>query len=158
LAENTRILKIFLKDEENDEDKVYPFIIDKIVDKRDSHYAIYRDITCSGLAFSELGKVGYKLELTSETFEIELNKLIDSNPNEAANLLPTLDYWLDKVFPNKKDANGKIIKWLTPWCYEVRMDWSYYSTANNLPNTTGRLPNKMYDDSYVTSWKLQQTV
>ena len=56
-----------------------------------------------------------------------------------------MDYWLDKVFPNEKDANGKIIKWLTPWCYEIRMDWSHHSALN-------RSSNKMYEDSYVASW------
>ena len=56
-----------------------------------------------------------------------------------------MNYWLDKVFPNEKDADGKIIKWLTPWCYEIRMDWSHHSA-------TDRFSNKMYEDSYVSSW------
>ena len=38
------------------ETKVYSFIIDKIVDKRDSHFSVYKEITASGLAFAELGK------------------------------------------------------------------------------------------------------
>jgi hypothetical protein len=138
---------VFLKDKE--ENKVYPFIVDKIIDKRDSHFSIYKEITCNGLAFAELGKTGYKLELTKEIVELELEK----NPE----LLPTIDYWLDKVFPNEKltndagelilDKNGNpiISKWLTPWCYEIRMDWSHYSAAN-------RFSNKMYEDSYVSSW------
>ena len=64
LAENTRILKVFVKVE--NKVNVYPFIIDQIVDKRDEHFAVYKEVTGSGLAFSELGKVGYKLELTEE--------------------------------------------------------------------------------------------
>ena len=141
MAENTRILKVFIKDEENKEDKIYPFIVDKITDKRDSHFTVYREIECSGLAFAELGKVGYKLELNSYTVESE---------NEADNtILPTINYWLDKVFPNVKDKNGNIIKWLTPWCYEIRMDWSHYSVERD--------PTKMYDDPYVTSWSIETT-
>ena len=61
-----------------------------------------------------------------------------------------MDYWLDKVFPNEKDADGKIIKWLTPWCYEIRMDWSHHSALN-------RSSNKMYEDSYVASWGIDAT-
>ena len=61
-----------------------------------------------------------------------------------------MDYWLDKVFPNEKDANGKIVKWLTPWCYEIRMDWSHHSALN-------RSSNKMYEDSYVASWGVDAT-
>lgn len=131
---------MFLKDKE--ENKVYPFIVDKIIDKRDSHFSIYKEITCSGLAFAELGKTGYKLELTKEIVELELEK----NPE----LLPTIDYWLDKVFPNEKDADGNIVKWLTPWCYEIRMDWSHHSAAD-------RFSNKMYEDSYVSSWGIDTT-
>ena len=143
MAENTRILKVFLKDELSGKDKIYPFIVDKITDKRDSHFSIYRDIECSGLAFAELGKTGYKLELNSYTIESEYEK--DNT------ILPTLDYWLDKVFPNEKDREGNVIKWLTPWCYEIRMDWSHHSEKNH------RASNKMYEDSYTTSWGLSTT-
>jgi hypothetical protein len=154
LAENTRVLKVFLKDEENGEDKIYPFIIDKITDKRDSHFSVYKEIECSGLAFAELGKTGYKLELTSDIVYLEL----EENPD----LVPIMNYWLDKVFPNKKltndagelilDENGDPIvsEWLTPWCYEICMDWSHHSIE-------GRKSNKMYEDSYVTSWGVLTT-
>ena len=141
LAENTRILKIFLKEDDSNENVVYPFIIDKIVDKRDSHFSVYKEIECSGLAFAELGKTGYKIELNSYTIENDFEK----DPT----VIPTLNYWLDKVFPNKKDETGKIIQWLTPWCYELRMDWSAYSES-------GRASNKMYEDSYITSWKISE--
>ena len=67
MAENTRILKVFLKNGE--EDKIYPFIVDKITDKRDSHFSVYREVEASGMAFAELGKTGYKLELNSHTIE-----------------------------------------------------------------------------------------
>jgi hypothetical protein len=149
LAENTRVLKVFLKDEENGENKVYPFIVDKITDKRDSHFSIYKEVECTGLAFAELGKTGYKLELNSYTIETDYEK--DNT------VIPTLQYWLDKVFPNRKltnavgdlildeEGNPIIAEWLTPWCYEIRMDWSHHSAA-------GRKPNKMYEDSYVSSW------
>lgn len=136
LAENTRILKVFVQND--GAIKVYPLIIDKIEDKRDSHFAVYKDITASSLAFAELGKVGFKLELNPK---LELEK--------DANFKPTINYWLDKVFPNVKDQNGKIIKWLTPWCYELRMDWTNYVDAEE------REPNKIYEDAYVSAWNIQ---
>lgn len=92
------------------------------------------------MAFAELGKQGYKIELNSFTAESDLKKNKDT--------VTTINYWLDKVFPNEKDANGNIIKWLTPWCYEIRMDWSHYTAAN-------RASNKIYEDSYVSSWELK---
>ena len=121
--------------------KVYPFIIDKITDRRDSHFSIYKDIEASGMAFAELGKQGYKLELNSHTLETDYEK----DPETVA----TVDYWLDKVFPNERDAAGNVIKWLTPWSYEIRMDWSHYSAKD-------RLSSKVYEDPYIGSWTLDE--
>ena len=98
---------------EEGETKVYPFIVDKIIDKRDSHFSVYKEITASGLAFAELGKVGLRLELNKDVVEADYKK--------DRNTVATLDYWLDKVFP--RDESGH---WLTPWSYEIRMDWRGY--------------------------------
>ena len=138
LAENTRILKVFLKTDHGL--KIYPFIIDKIEDKRDSHFNVYKKISASGLAFAELGKQGYKLELNSFILESDYEK---DNTTVA-----TIDYWLNKVFPNIRDETGKVIKWLTPWCYEIKMDWRDYTAAD-------RATNKIYEDSYIDSWALK---
>ena len=139
LAENTRILKVFIQI--GDTTKVFPFIIDKIADKKDENFSVYKEITCNGLAFAELGKIGYKLELNS--FVLEQDYLKDPTT------VPTLSYWLDKVFPNVKDEKGNIIEWLTPWCYEIRMDWSYYADLS-------REKNKVYEESYISAWEEQE--
>lgn len=136
LAENTRVLKVFLKSGE--ETKVYPFIVDKITDKRDSHFSVYKSITASGLAFAELGKQGYKLELNSHTLETDYE--------EDNTVVATINYWLDKVFPNERDASGNVVKWLSPWCYEVKTDWRQYTTGAD------RATNKIYEDPYISSW------
>lgn len=134
LAENTRILKAFVRFD--DKIKIYPFIIDKIVDSRDDNFSVYKQVSANGLAFAELGKVGYKLELTQDTLELEVEK--DNT------IVPTIDYWLDKVFPSEKDANGKVKRWLTPWCYEVRTE--YYESD--------RIAGKVYDEEYVNNWNV----
>lgn len=134
LAENTRILKAFVRFD--DKVKIYPFIIDKIVDSRDDNFSVYKQVSANGLAFAELGKVGYKLELTQDILELEIEK--DNT------IVPTIDYWLDKVFPSEKDANGKVKRWLTPWCYEVRTE--YYESD--------RIAGKVYDEEYVNNWNV----
>lgn len=134
LAENTRILKAFVRFD--DKIKIYPFIIDKIVDSRDDNFSVYKQVSANGLAFAELGKVGYKLELTQDTLELEVEK--DNT------IVPTIDYWLDKVFPSEKDANGNVKRWLTPWCYEVRTE--YYESD--------RIAGKVYDEEYVNNWNV----
>lgn len=118
LAENTRVLKVSIQFESENEPRIYPFIIDKITNKRDKDFSVYKEISCNGLAFSELGKLGYKIELNSTILEQDFEK----DPT----VLATADYWLDKVFPNEKDENGAVKRWLTPWCYEIRMDWRGY--------------------------------
>lgn len=134
LAENTRILKAFVRFD--DKVKIYPFIIDKIVDSRDDNFSVYKQVSANGLAFAELGKVGYKLELTQDILELEVEK--DNT------IVPTIDYWLDKVFPSEKDANGKVKRWLTPWCYEVKTE--YYESD--------RIAGKVYDEEYVNNWNV----
>lgn len=134
LAENTRILKAFVRFD--DKVKIYPFIIDKITDSRDDNFSVYKQVSANGLAFAELGKVGYKLELTQDTLELEVEK--DNT------IVPTINYWLDKVFPSEKDANGKVKRWLTPWCYEVRTE--YYESD--------RVAGKVYDEEYVNNWNV----
>lgn len=117
LAENTRVLKVSIQFSDT-EAKIYPFIIEKIVNKRDTDFSVYKEINATGLAFAELGKIGYKLELN--------NTILENDFSKDPTTLATIDYWLDKVFPNEKDENGVITKWLTPWSYEIRMDWSGY--------------------------------
>lgn len=134
LAENTRILKAFVRFD--DKVKIYPFIIDKIVDSRDDNFSVYKQVSANGLAFAELGKVGYKLELTQDTLELEVEK--DNT------IVPTINYWLDKVFPSEKDANGNVKRWLTPWCYEVKTE--YYESD--------RIAGKVYDEEYVNNWNV----
>lgn len=147
LAENTRVLKITIQFSEN-EKKTFPFIIDKIINRRNNNFTVYKEITASGLAFQELGKIGYKLELNKNTLEQDFAK--DSTT------LATIDYWLDKVFPNEKDENGVITKWLSPWCYEIRMDWrGYFDELSNTfidGGTAGQTNGYNFYDSKNASW------
>ena len=140
LVENTRILKVFIK--YFNETKIFPLMIDNIAIKRNSHFAVYKEVEAHGLAFSELGKIGYKLSLDSSILEKDYE--LDSNTTA------TINYWLDKVFPNEKDEGGKIIKWLTPWCYEIRMEWETVS-GQTLQS------DKIYDPSYVDSWGINKS-
>lgn len=126
------MLKAFVRFK--DKTKIFCFIIDKITDSRDNNFSVYKKVSANGLAFAELGKIGYKLELTQDTLELEIEK----DPT----IVPTINYWLDKVFPNEKDGNGKVIRWLTPWCYEIRTE--YYES--------NRAKGKVYDEEYVNNW------
>ena len=142
LAENTRVLKVTVQFSET-EQKTFPFIIDKIVNKRDKDFSAYKEITGNGLAFSELGKIGYKLELNSHTLETDFAK--------DDTTVATIDYWLDKVFPNEKDEDGVVTKWLTPWCYEIRMDWRGYFEELSDTFIDGGTAGQLYDYNFYNS-------
>lgn len=148
LAENTRVLKVSIQFEGEAEPRVFPFIIDKIVNKRDKDFSVYKEITGNGLAFAELGKLGYKLELNSTILEQDFEK----DPTVIA----SIDYWLDKVFPNERDEDGVITRWLTPWCYEVRMDWrGYMEEPSNIwidGGEAGQLDGYDFYNSRTSEW------
>ena len=154
LAENTRVLKVTIQFEGEKEPKVYPFIIDKIVNKRDKDFSVYKEITGNGLAFAELGKLGYKIELNSTVLEQDFK--------EDSGTLATIDYWLDKVFPNEKDENGMVTKWLTPWCYEIRMDWrGYLEEPSNVwldGGEAGQYDNYDFYDSKNSQWTDEEKI
>jgi hypothetical protein len=71
---------------------------------------------------------------------------VETDYKKDTNTVAVIDYWLDKVFPNEKDDEGNIIRWLTPWSYDIRMDWRHYSDAEQRDNC------KMYDDVSVDKW------
>lgn len=147
LAENTRVLKVTIQFSEDDI-KTFPFIIDKIINKRDKDFSTYKEITGNGLAFAELGKIGYKLELNAHTLETDFAK--------DDTILASIDYWLDKVFPNEKDEDGVVTKWLTPWCYEIRMDWrGYFEQLSDTfidGGTAGQLEGYNFYNSRTAEW------
>lgn len=147
LAENTRVLKVTVQFSET-EQKTFPFIIDKIINKREKNFSTYKEITGNGLAFAELGKIGYKLELNSHTLETDFAK--------DDTTVATIDYWLDKVFPNEKDEDGVVTKWLTPWCYEIRMDWrGYFEQLSDTfidGGTAGQLDGYNFYNSRTAEW------
>ena len=105
------------------------------VEERHDKDQLYCDVTCEGLAFHELGKVGYRISLNSEDYnEEDFEWFIgdQSTPEPRA----TLDYWNRKMLVNRTD-----------WTYEVQMDWAQFTGYNPPCDST-----KVYEDEYVSSW------
>ena len=113
---------------------VYEFLITKVTERHEND-ELYCDVECEGLAFHELGKLGYKISLSSEMYEEEYNESIEAGQEPKLN---NIQYWNDKIFIGN-----------TSWTYEVQMDWSAYQDG------VLRRSDKIYENEYVTSWKLQ---
>lgn len=111
LLVNMRKIKvIFNKMTKNEE--VFEFIITKVTESHEDD-ELTCDVECEGLAFHELGKIGYKISLDQDNF---LNEYKDWADGKIDGDEPhaTLNYWCDKVLKNSK------------WTYCVRMDWAAY--------------------------------
>ena len=74
-----------------DVEKVFEFIITKVIKSHENDKP-QCDVQCEGLAFHELGKIGYKIEFSTdvvseENYQWYINGQIDKEP------IPTMDYW-----------------------------------------------------------------
>lgn len=150
LMANLRKIKVIFNKGEKGVEGVYEFVINKIKETH-SKGQLTCEVEAEGLAFQELGKTGYKLVLNYDEFAIDAE--------EDLTLIPTLQYWADKVF---KDSH---------WTYSIQMDWSAYDGIiddvdyENLPQTEKdalndareaqgrRRRDRMYEEGYVVSWK-----
>ena len=168
LANMRKIKVIFNKDNVNR--KIYEFLIVKVSEEHDDENSLYCDVQCEGLAFHQLGKIGYKISLSADDFYNDdydwattgswYNVKIQGQ--DTTQPLATLNYWNDKVFNT-----------VSNWTYEIKMDWTSYSlektqkegvledyTPEN--DTTiiwnARDTGKVYEEDFVDSWDLKNSM
>ena len=133
IADLRKVKLIF--DKHGTNEKIFEFVILKVTERHETDQ-LFCDVECEGLAFHELGKIGYKLVLNSDEFELD-HKNWEESDKSAAEPVATIQYWNDKIFANRKD-----------WTYEVVMDQHEEIGREDL--TT----NKIYEDRYVASWEV----
>ena len=163
LLVNLRKIKVvFNKGEEGEE--VFEFVISKITETHADGKLIC-EVFAEGLAFQELGKIGYKLSLNQDIFLLEYEEWWASKDDSRAEPIATLNYWADKIFENSN------------WTYSIQMDWSGYDglvpqlngisypflnkedkdTLNYNREIAGyRRLDKIYEEEYVASWDIDE--
>ena len=163
LIVNLRKLKVIFN-KGNKGEEVFEFVINKVVETH-SDGQLKCEVSAEGLAFQELGKVGYKISLLSQDFIDEYNDWYNSTvgentedeifdfPNEdaknAAEPKNNINYWCNKIFKNSR------------WSYSIQMDWSSYDgivTNDEVDNDYRegkklRRTDKIYEEEYVSSWE-----
>lgn len=116
LAGMRKIKVIFNK--QTEDEAVFEFVITKVTERHEKDEK-WCDVECEGLAFHELGKNGYKLSLTEDTYyndhrDWENTEYTESE--EAAHMAAeprnNIEYWLHKIFDG------------TDWNWSVQMDYS----------------------------------
>lgn len=138
LLANLRKIKVIFNKDNIAKRKIFEFMIINVSESH-SKDQLYCDIKCDGLAFHELGKVGYKISLSTDEFYNETNDWFE-NPEDKEEPRATLQYWNDKVFNHHS---------VSDWDYLIQMDWSSYR------NGADRDSNKVYEEGYVSSWELK---
>jgi hypothetical protein len=128
LANEKRVKIIFDKNTVNE--RIREFVITGLTQTRDGDN-IYCNVECGGLAFYELGKIGYNLIFNEDTI------LLEERENDTI-VYPTIDYWMEKVFPPAENDSRN------NWSYSVEMD---YSEIYNGASTT-----QIYEEPGVISW------
>ena len=141
--ENLRKIKvIFNKDTQYE--RVFEFIITKVTDEHNND-ELYCNVVCEGLAFNELGKVGYKISLSTEAYYNEYDKwFFSDDPNKGSEPVNNIDYWLKQFLEPLPQNNAKINP--TQWYYSIEMDWGSYSSSEQ------RSSSIIYDDAYIGNW------
>ena len=111
LVANMHKIKLIFNKATEDE-SVFEFLVTNVVETHEKDEIIY-EVSCEGLAFHELGKIGYKIYLSDEDFAYEneewfneYHELFETNKiDDYASLDPpeapimNIQYWNDKIFP-----------------------------------------------------------
>lgn len=160
IVANMHKIKLIFNKAAEDE-SIFELLVTNVSDNHEAD-ALTCDITCEGLAFHELGKIGYKISLSDEDFldeneewfneyhqlfeENQVEDYATLNPPEAP--IMNLQYWNDKIFYYTDEEGNRQQKYA--WDYVLQMDWSDTSVAED------RSPQRVYDEEYVASWDLDQ--
>lgn len=134
LIANLRKLKVIFNKGIPFKERIFEFLITKVTESHEG-YQTYCEVESEGLAFNELGKTGYKINLSSDLYNIEYNEWIDNGSNGAMPI-NNINYWIDKVLPQNFS-----------WSYRINMDWSDMTAFDDILDA-----NKVYEDAYIENW------
>ena len=161
LIESMRKLKVIFNKGEQDEG-VFEFIIIKVTETHEEDQ-LYCEVESEGLAFNELGKIGYKCYLSEEEYNLYIENLQKDNPESTlseiiAEYPSNINYWMSECanieeWP-KTQVDGDYDDMFIPdprkWYYKIDMDWTSFANGKN------RKRNVIYEESYTSSWEIQE--
>ena len=120
---NTRKVKVILN-KQTDNEEIYEFVIDKVTERHERD-ELFCDVECSGLAFYELGKIGYKISLSENDFYNDDYSWFSGETDSDGNLLfeeqpvANIQYWLNKFLKPYSDEDFSAAQWY----YKIQMNW-----------------------------------
>lgn len=143
LIANLRKIKVIF-DKGGENEKVFEYIINNVKEEHEG-YSKYCEVECGGLAFHELGKQGYEIELSQAIYDKDVQDWKE-NPIDAMPI-NNINYWIEKVLAGSN------------WDYDINMDWSLYDgiIGPRANNDGVRQRTKVYDQPYISNWTLNET-
>lgn len=143
LIANLRKIKVIF-DKGGENEKVFEYIINNVKEEHEG-YSKYCEVECGGLAFHELGKQGYEIELSQAIYDKDVQDWKE-NPTDTMPI-NNINYWIEKVLAGSN------------WIYDINMDWSLYDgiIGPRASNDGVRQPTKVYDQPYISNWTLNET-
>ena len=139
LITDLRKIKVILNKGTEDEG-VFEFVITNITETHDNDQMTC-NVSASGLAFHELGRIGYKINLSQETFQNDLEDWEKDPRGDKPE--ETIQYWLKKMGIESWDENDFES---SIWYYDIQMDWSSFRKGIE------RDTDKIYEEAYTTVW------
>ena len=154
IIKGLRKVKVIFNKQTTDE-KVFEFLIMNVKENHEEDI-LTCEIECDGMFFQELGKRGYKINLSQANFEIKYNEWADTGvwhkkdgTEVSTEPIQNINYWCEEeigLLPrpnNNDDINPNV------WYYEVRMNWNSFQNESSIEQ---RASNIIYEESFTTAW------
>lgn len=129
---------------------VFEFVIMNVEEGHDKDI-LTCEVEADGLAFQELGKIGYKLNLSQDNFELDYKEWDEKGYwiNRKGDQIYTqpiqnINYWCEECCELEKFDSTNYASRV--WYYDVQMNWKSFE------GITERASDKVYEESYTTSW------
>ena len=134
---------------------VFELLITKVTDTHEEDRLIC-SVECEGLAFHELGKVGYKVNLSQDNFLLDkaewdectsTPKYWTKRNGEQCFEEPaqTVQYWCEQCDLERVPDDETLMQ-SNKWYYTIQMNWGSFGYSSD------RSPEKVYEEEYISSW------
>ena len=132
---------------------VFELLITKVTETHEQDQ-LRCNIECEGLAFHELGKVGYKLDLSQDNFLLNKQEWDESSPQRwlkrdgtysTEEPVENVQYWCEQCDLIRKPSNSSDMR-SSQWYYDIQMNWESFEDGSS------RATDIVYEESYVSSW------
>lgn len=161
LIVSMRKIKVIFNKSDIIDDNVFEFVITKVTEEHKDEQLMCK-VECEGLAFHELGKIGYKINLSQDNFELVYKEYNESTtiPKQwtkkdgttcTEKPIQNVQYWCSEcLIP--KIPNSELEINPNQWYYDIQMNWT--SSASGREQ---RANDRVYENSFTSAWSTNLT-